>query len=170
MWRFPAVGRLASRISVRMLAFNLLLVFLPAAGFLYLDVYERQLLRAQEHSMVQQGRILAAALSEREGFGADDAEDILLEMGQRITARIRVLDSEGRLLADSSQLGPRREPGDDPAVGQQALQADTDRAFTLSLVTKQDATSRRSPTRPCRCTNASRARPRRKWQPRPSRS
>ena len=99
-----------------MLAFNLLLVFLPAAGFLYLDVYETQLLRAQEHSMVQQGRILAAALSERDGVGSDDAEDILLEMGQRITARIRVLDSEGRLLADSSQLGPRREPGDDPVA------------------------------------------------------
>ena len=96
-----------------MLAFNLLLVFLPAAGFLYLDVYETQLLRAQEHSMVQQGRILAAALSERKGVGSDDAEDILLEMGQRITARIRVLDAEGRLLADSSLLGPRREPGDD---------------------------------------------------------
>jgi two-component system sensor histidine kinase ChvG len=96
-----------------MLAFNLLLVFLPAAGILYLDVYERQLLRAQEHSMVQQGRILAAALSERQGLGAEDAEDILLEMGQRITARIRVLDAEGRLLADSSLLGPRREPDDE---------------------------------------------------------
>jgi len=99
-----------------MLAFNLLLVFLPAAGFLYLDVYEAQLLRAQEHSMVQQGRILAAALSERKGFGADDAEDILFEMDQRITARIRVLDAEGRLLADSSLLGPRREPGDPGGV------------------------------------------------------
>jgi len=113
MWMFPAIGRLASRISVRMLAFNLLLVFLPAAGFLYLDVYETQLLRAQERSMVQQGRILAAALAEREGFGAEDAEDILIEMGQRITARIRVLDGEGRLLADSSLMGPRREPGDE---------------------------------------------------------
>jgi two-component system sensor histidine kinase ChvG len=96
-----------------MLAFNLLLVFLPAAGFLYLDVYETQLLRAQERSMVQQGRILAAALSEPEGFGEGDAEDILIEMGQRITARIRVLDGEGRLLADSSLLGPRREPDDE---------------------------------------------------------
>ena len=51
-----------------MLAFNLLLVFLPAAGFLYLDVYEAQLLRAQERSMVQQGRILAAALSDAEAW------------------------------------------------------------------------------------------------------
>jgi len=108
-----AVRRFVSRISVRMLAFNLLLVFLPAAGFLYLDVYEKQLLRAQERSMVQQGRILAAALSERGGFGAGAAEELLIEMGQRITARIRVLDGEGRLLADSSQLGPRREPGEE---------------------------------------------------------
>jgi two-component system sensor histidine kinase ChvG len=113
MSSLAAVGRFVSRISVRMLAFNLLLVFLPAAGFLYLDVYERQLLRAQERSMVQQGRILAAALSEPGGFGADEAEEILIEMGQRITARIRVLDGEGRLLADSSLLGPRREPGEE---------------------------------------------------------
>jgi two-component system sensor histidine kinase ChvG len=113
MSRLARLARLASRISVRMLAFNVLLVFLPAAGVLYLDVYEKQLLRAQERSMVQQGRVLAAALSEREAFGASDAEDILIEMAQRITARIRVLDSEGRLLADSSLLGPRREPGDE---------------------------------------------------------
>ena len=31
-------------ISIRLLLFNVLLVFLPAAGFLYLDVYERELL------------------------------------------------------------------------------------------------------------------------------
>lgn len=114
MSRMARLATLASRISVRMLAFNVLLVFLPAAGVLYLDVYEKQLLRAQERSMVQQGRVLAAALAEREAFGAADAEDILIEMAQRITARIRVLDGEGRLLADSSLLGPRREPGEEP--------------------------------------------------------
>ena len=51
-----------SRISVRLLLWNVLLVFLPAAGFFYLDVYETQLLDGQERAMVQQGRLLAAAL------------------------------------------------------------------------------------------------------------
>ena len=53
--------RLFTGIRPRLLAFNLLLVFLPLFGFIYLDVYEHQLLRAQERSMVQQARLLAAA-------------------------------------------------------------------------------------------------------------
>ena len=38
------LSRALSRIWIRLLAFNVLLVFLPAAGLLYLDTYERQLL------------------------------------------------------------------------------------------------------------------------------
>ncbi|MGH9390514.1 MAG: hypothetical protein ACRD1Z_12925, partial [Vicinamibacteria bacterium] len=59
------VRRFLSRLWIRLLAFNVLLVFLPAAGVSYLTIYERKLLQAQEASMVQQGRLLAAALSER---------------------------------------------------------------------------------------------------------
>ena len=101
---FAAVRRLASRISVRMLAFNLLLVFLPAAGFLYLDVYEAQLLRAQERSMVQQGRILAAALGERGELAAEDAGRILVNMQQQFDARLRVIDRELEVLADGDAV------------------------------------------------------------------
>ena len=36
-----------SRIVVRLLAFNLLLVFLPVAGILYLDVYQTRLLESE---------------------------------------------------------------------------------------------------------------------------
>ena len=39
-----------SRIASRLLAFDLLLLFLPIAGVLYLDVYEARLLEAQERS------------------------------------------------------------------------------------------------------------------------
>src|SRR5262249_41489050 len=101
---------LASRIAIRLLAFNLLLVFLPAAALHYLGVHERQPLEAQERSMVQQGRLLAAALSERGPLAAADAEGILVRLRQQSEARLRVVDREGRILADSSQLGPRREP------------------------------------------------------------
>ena len=55
--------RLLSRIWIRLLAFNALLVFLPAFGLLTFQVYEAQLLEMQERSMVQQGRLLAAALA-----------------------------------------------------------------------------------------------------------
>jgi len=106
-----------SPLTLRLLAFNLLLVFLPAAGFLYLDTYERKMLAAQERSMVQQGRSLAAALSgQRLGEGLGQAETwreqaapLLKRLERRTDARLRVIDRDGMLLADSSLLGPRAE-------------------------------------------------------------
>ncbi len=101
-----------SRITVRLLAFNLLIVFLPIAGFLYLDTYEKQLLRSLEHALIQQGRILASALSGENPLQADRARRILLELEQRHEARLRVVDNKGRLLADSSRLGPQSQQPD----------------------------------------------------------
>jgi two-component system sensor histidine kinase ChvG len=95
-----------SRITVRLLTFNVLLVFLPVAAVLYLDTYERQLLRSLEHALVQQGRILASALSENGPLQAERARRILRGLEQRHEARLRVVDAEGRLLADSSHMGP----------------------------------------------------------------
>ena len=97
--------RIGSRISVRLLAFNVMLVFLPAAGVLFLDTYEERLLVAQERTMVQNGRLLAAALEATGRLHADDATRILLLLGQRHEARLRVVDDQGRLLADSARLG-----------------------------------------------------------------
>jgi two-component system, OmpR family, sensor histidine kinase ChvG len=90
-----------SRIGLRLLAFNLLLVFLPVAGILYLDVYETRLLEVQERGMVQQGRLVAAALGDRERILADEASAILSRLGRRGDARIRIYDAEAALLADS---------------------------------------------------------------------
>src|SRR4030095_3218864 len=89
-----------SRISIRLLAFNVLLVFLPGAGLLTLDTYERQLLRAQEQAMVQQGRVLAAALGGPGGL--DDAFAILRNLSGRQQARLRVVDANGRACAAAS--------------------------------------------------------------------
>ena len=116
--------RLASRIWLRLLAFNVLLVFLPAAGLLYLASYEQELLEAQEHAMAQEGRILAAALSDlgASGLEADDpasgggllrleAQRVILQVNRQSASRLRVLDEDGELLADSASLGPQRGPG-----------------------------------------------------------
>jgi two-component system sensor histidine kinase ChvG len=92
------------RLGPRLLAFHLLLVFLPVAGILYLEVYETQLLEAQERSMVQQGRLVAAALGDREELTADAAVGLLTRLGQRGDARIRIYDVKGELLADSVRL------------------------------------------------------------------
>lgn len=102
--------RFLTGIPLRLLLFNVLLVFLPAAGFLYLDVYERELLEAQERAMVQQGRHLAAALSDRGGLDSSMAEGLLRRLDRRTDARLRILGPGGVLLADSALLGPRRDP------------------------------------------------------------
>ncbi len=109
-----AVFRFLSRISIRLLAFNLLLVFLPVFGILSLETYELELREQQERSMVQQGRLLAATLGERGPLEAADAERILVNMEQRFEARLRVIDRDLQLLADSSRLGPRRGSPPDP--------------------------------------------------------
>lgn len=101
--------KFVSRISIRLLAFNILLVFMPVAGFLFLDTYEKQLLKEQEESMVKQGRLLAAALSEQGVILKDHAEEILIRLERRTDARLRVIDPDGILLADSSSIGISEE-------------------------------------------------------------
>ena len=103
-----------ARIRYRLLAFNTLLVFLPAAGMLFLDTYERQLLADQERTMVEQGRMLAATLSGRGALLEGDVAHTLEQLAQRSEARIRVIDPSGRVLADSSRAGARPEPSAAP--------------------------------------------------------
>ena len=96
-------GRFLSRIGVRLLLFNVLLVFLPVAGLFSLRSLERQLLDAQERAMVQQGRLVAAALG-----GGDAAIDearvtqLLRQLGRRSEARLRIVDRDTRVLGDSA--------------------------------------------------------------------
>ncbi len=105
-WRDRIVNYRPSRIGLRLLAFNLLLVFLPVAGILYLDVYESRLLEVQERGMVQQARLVAAALGDPDALDRAAAEALLGRLGQRGDARIRVYDPAGALIADSARVPP----------------------------------------------------------------
>ena len=112
-WRDRIRHYRPSRIGLRLLAFNLLLVFLPVAGILYLDVYESRLLEVQERGMVQQGRLVAAALADRDPIDRPAAEALLVRLGQRGEARIRIYDAGGTLVADSARASAgieRTEP------------------------------------------------------------
>lgn len=107
--------RFFARISIRLLLFNVLLVFLPAAGFFYLDVYEKELLEAQERAMVQQGRLAAVAVGSDTGtIDPPAAVRLLARLQGRTEMRLRIVDREGRLLADSAHLIPPR-PGPVPS-------------------------------------------------------
>jgi len=115
--------RFLSRISIRLMAFNLLLVFLPVAAVLYLDLYERELVAAQERSMAAQGRILAAALSQTGQLDAARARTILQQLSRQQASgsppaeemHLRVVGPGGNVLADSfewseaARTPPRQE-------------------------------------------------------------
>src|SRR5690606_16924519 len=102
------------------LLFNLLVAFLPIAGLAAFGLHERQLLEAQERSMVQQGRILAAALETGGVVDQPVAERLLRALERRTDARLRVIDTDGRLLADSARLGPRRPSRPDSADSEES--------------------------------------------------
>jgi two-component system sensor histidine kinase ChvG len=112
-----AVRRLRrSRIGLRVLAFNLLVLFLPVAGILYLDVYEDRLLAVQERGMVEQARLVAAAIAENPNH--DDTVRFLARLGAEGDSRIRVFDSTGALIADSRRVigaAPENEQDAPPA-------------------------------------------------------
>ncbi len=98
-----------NRISVRLLAFDLLLVFVPIVAFLSLGTYERQLLRSLEGALVQQARLLAAALEDAGPRMDAEAVRVVTALRQRSDARLRVVDADGGLLVDSARFGPRAE-------------------------------------------------------------
>ena len=90
-----------SRIGVRLLAFNVLLVFLPVSGLLYLDVYETQLLDVQERGMVQQARLVAAAAGANDAVSGPEMAGLLTRLERQGEARIRIYDASGVIVADS---------------------------------------------------------------------
>ena len=97
--------RFRSRIALRIFAFNALLVFLPVASLSLLGSYERGLVDSLEQSLAQQARITAAWLGQEAApihLDSAMARRALAAIGDRRTARFRVVDASGRLLADSS--------------------------------------------------------------------
>jgi two-component system sensor histidine kinase ChvG len=121
-----------SRISLRLFAFNVLLVFLPIGGVLFLDTYERHLLDAQERTMAQEGRLLAAAIEARDRVDGEDARRILIQLEQRQLARLRVVNLVGEVVADSALLGPRRENGE-PVASETTPVSSAERSFLYRI-------------------------------------
>ena len=93
------------RIAIRLLAFNLLLVFLPVAGVLYLGAYEARLESAEVRSIAEQARIVAVSLGRDAVLNPIDADDLLAR--SRSEVRFRVLDASGRVIADSRPIPPK---------------------------------------------------------------
>ena len=123
-----------NRIALKILAFNLLLVFLPIGSYFFLDIYEDQLLNSLEHALVQQARLISAALAGDDYLDKEIANDFLSRLEQKHTARYRILDENGVLLADSATLGIQDETGQLPVPsGPEDPEKDTRDSFMYQI-------------------------------------
>lgn len=106
-----------SRISLRLMLFNLLLVFLPVGGILLLGFYEEHLERAQIQSMMRQARLIVALMQTDPQAGFQKAAPLIRQV---ITSdeRYRIVDTDGRVVLDS---GPRRDFDEDDTPQQNWL-------------------------------------------------
>src|SRR3954464_12130165 len=103
--------RFLSRIAFRLLAFNLLLVFLPVAGILYLGSYEQRLLGLQRRALQEEARLLAAAVASAQVPGRSAQEILLARPRLRGNSNdpipLRGISPVGYIIADSHAIsGP----------------------------------------------------------------
>src|SRR5450432_2287351 len=104
------VQRRLARIRTRLLVVNLLVVLVPIAGLEFARLYERQLLDALERDMQNQAVLvrtgLEAGLARGEGFGTLAQEAELTRAAKQTRTRIRLVDAQHGMLADSHRFGP----------------------------------------------------------------
>ncbi len=102
--RLPHRPHFFVSISAQISIFLIIICFVPIAGMLALKTYERQLIQQIENSNVQQARLTASAL-QGENLNREQAIRLLTNMNGRFDARIRILDKDAHLIADSAVIG-----------------------------------------------------------------
>lgn len=95
--------RTFSRLAVRLLAFTVILIFLPMAGVLFLGQYEETLENAEIRDLTHRSRLIAAAIAQQGTLDADAFEDII-RRAKIDDLRVRLIDSRGRVVADSREI------------------------------------------------------------------
>ncbi|MAK99835.1 MAG: sensor histidine kinase [Citromicrobium sp.] len=106
-----------SRLSLtaRILAVNILPLLLLGGGIVYLDSYRAQLLDERYKLARIEAQITAEALA---GATRQRQDALLLQIGKEQDMRLRLFDAQGKLVADSFQLGEPTftldDPSDDP--------------------------------------------------------
>ena len=95
------------RIRYRLLLVNLLIVSIPLLGIGFARMFEREMLRGLEDDMVHQAQLLREALlADPSGLRLSERGPMLSAAARHTRTRIRLLDPEGHLVADSHAAGP----------------------------------------------------------------
>ncbi len=104
-----------SRLGVRLLAFNVILVFLPVGGVLFLGEYEERLETAEIRDLTHRARLIAASIAREGTLDADAFEDVI-RRAKIDDVRVRLIDARARVVADSREIvapAPQRPPRTD---------------------------------------------------------
>jgi len=104
-----------TRLGIRLLAFNVVLLFLPMAGVLFLGQYEERLETAEVRDLTHRSRLVAGAIARDGTLDADAFEDVI-RRAKIDDLRLRLIDSRGQVIADSHEIvkpAPQRPPRTD---------------------------------------------------------
>ncbi len=106
--------RFFGQIRTRLLLVNLVVLLVPIAGLEFARIYERQLLGALERDMKNQAVLVREVV--RRGLGKDakspwrQHEALLKAAARQTRTRVRLLDRNGDVVADSHRDGPPEGP------------------------------------------------------------
>lgn len=103
MKRTKTVTKINFPISIQISIFLVIIAFVPIAATMAFKTYEKQLLEQTENSNIQQARLVASFLGQEE-LSQSQSITILQNMNGRFDARIRIIDKNKNLLADSATL------------------------------------------------------------------
>jgi two-component system sensor histidine kinase ChvG len=92
------VSRITSRIPLRLMLFNILLVFLPVAGFLLLVTYEQTREHAEVEAMQRQTHLVVAMMQS----GVNPS--VLMQQWRQSDGRLRVVNTTGNVIVDTGPL------------------------------------------------------------------
>lgn len=106
------------RIRYRLLAVNLLALFVPAIGLEFARIHERELLDALERDMSNQAVLvrtfIESGLRDQKPLGDEGYARILATAAKRTRTRVRIVDESGNVVADSHADGPPEGPEPPP--------------------------------------------------------
>jgi two-component system sensor histidine kinase ChvG len=103
------------KIRTRLLLVNVMIAAVPLLGVGFARFYEREILSSLEQDMVNQAQILRHLLaSDSAGLRLAERGTLLADAARHTRTRIRLLDAQGQLQADSHAEGPPEGPEEPP--------------------------------------------------------
>jgi two-component system sensor histidine kinase ChvG len=112
------VIRAFGRIGIRLLIVNLAVLLVPIVGFEFARLHERQLLEALERDMKNQSALVRAMVEADLSRGVPLADpehaEVIMVAARSTRTRVRLLDDQGAVVADSHELGPPEGPEPPP--------------------------------------------------------